>query len=95
MAKKPNGDAREPKLYKAYRFTGKDPVIAEIRRTLQGTLGNVSLSDKKLRELEASGGPSINAMHNWFWGETRRPQNATLEACLRAAGYKRVIVEDK
>jgi len=95
MAKKPNGDAREPKLYKAYRFTGKDPVIADIRGTLQRTLGNVRLSDKRLREIEADGGPSLTAMHNWFFGETRRPQNATLEACLRAAGFKRVIVEDK
>jgi hypothetical protein len=33
-------------------------------------------------------------MHNWFFGTTRRPQSATLEAAGRALGYKRVWVKN-
>lgn len=90
-----NGDAREPKLYKAYRFTGKDPAIAELRGQIQSTIGNQKISHKKLREMEQAGGPSTTCMNNWFFGETRRPQNATLEAAGRALGFKRVWVKDK
>jgi len=29
-----------------------------------------------------------------FYGETRMPRHATIEATIRAMGYKRVIVKD-
>ena len=83
------------KLYKAYNFRNKDPVIDELRTIIQDThgVGNKAMY-KAMRKIEVDGGPSWTAMHNWFFGETKRPQSASVEACGRAMGMKRVWVKN-
>lgn len=92
MAKKAtNGSGL--KLYKAYNFRDKDPVIDQLRTLVEDTFGikvrGKGLS-KALRQVEESGGPSVACMHSWFMGKTKRPQNPTVEAAGRAMGYQRV-----
>jgi hypothetical protein len=70
------------KSYRAYRFTGADPAIAEVRAIIG--------KDMSLKEVEKDGGPTAGTMRNWFKGKTKRPQNCTLEAAGRALGYERV-----
>jgi len=73
------------KLYKSYMFKEKDPVIDQLRTLMKTELGGLHLTD-----VRNDGGPSISAMSGWFYGETKRPQSATVEAAGRAIGYKRV-----
>ena len=82
------------KIYKSYLFKTKDPAIDELRTVFQDSFGK-KLTRKHLSQVERNGGPSVAAMEGWFYGSTRRPQNATLEAAGRALGYKRVWVVDK
>jgi len=86
MAKK-NGGAL--KLYKSYTFRDKDPAIDEFRTLVEKHFGR-PVSNRELKQITEDGGPSTGAMHSWFFGTTRRPQNPTLEAAGRAMGYRRV-----
>ena len=85
------------KTYKAYLFRDKDPVIDEMRTIIQReTNGTYPAKDRDralkhgMKEIAGSGGPTYTAMRSWFFGKTRRPQSATIEAAGRALGYKRV-----
>jgi hypothetical protein len=78
--KKTNGISRMP-IYRSYVFREKDPVIDQLR----GLMGN----HVTIGQIVKDGGPSDSCMRNWFYGETRRPQNATIEAAGRAMGYER------
>lgn len=86
---------REPRgplrLYRSYVFKNKDPVIDELRTIVQDVYGSVT--HKALKQIEADGGPTINAMDGWFKGDTKRPQSASIEAAGRAMGYKRKWVK--
>ena len=77
---------------KAYLFRDKDPVIDELRTMMQdhfdGTGRDASLKNG-MREIADTGGPTTSPMHAWFFGKTRRPQSATVEAAGRAMGFKR------
>jgi transcriptional regulator with XRE-family HTH domain len=68
------------KLYKSYMFKDKDPIIDRMRTIL---------SDEGLKASEACelSGISPTTLHNWFKGETRRPQFATVMALARSIGY--------
>jgi hypothetical protein len=79
------------RLYKSYMFRSKDPVIDELRTLLQDSRGKLTKST--LRQIESDGGPTASCMNGWFFGKTRRPQSATLEAAGRALGFKRVWVK--
>lgn len=76
------------KLYRSYSFRTKDPVIDELRTIFQTEFGG-HFRHKHLKKVETDGGPSASAMHNWFFGKTRRPSSAAAEAAGRALGYKR------
>lgn len=76
------------KLYKSYNFTSKDPVIDELR-TLIETENRSRMTRHMLQSIQDNGGPTIAAMNGWFFGKTRRPQSATIEACGRAIGWRR------
>lgn len=94
MAKKKLNGHRAPKLYKAYWFRGRDPIMDLIKAEVQRTVGNQRIDYKKLREMEMNGGPSVTTMSNQLLKRTvQRPQNATVEATLRSIGMKRVIVK--
>jgi hypothetical protein len=77
------------KLYGAYRFTTKDPEIDNVRTMFEDHFGR-RVNNKDLVVVKESGGPTTSAMTAWFFGKTRRPQNATLEAAGRAIGFRRV-----
>ena len=80
------------KLYKSYMFKAKDPAIDELRTLVEDHFGK-RVNGKDLKRVETSGGPTAGAMKGWFFGKTRRPQSATLEAAGRAIGYKRKWVK--
>jgi hypothetical protein len=84
---KKNG--KMPPIYQSYVFKDKDPVIGELRSLLEDRFKRV-LVGKDLRHVSSHGGPSVGAMRSWFWGKTRRPTNATIEAAGRSVGYERV-----
>lgn len=92
MAKhtKRNGRGYLPPTYRSYTFVSKDPAIDELRTVVQRHFKTNDVSGKNLRRITEEGGPSFAAMRGWFFGATRRPQNATLEAAGRALGYERV-----
>jgi hypothetical protein len=80
--------------YRAYLFKTKDPVIDELRTIIQDETGDKRLGTKTLKAIEVDGGPRATTMRNWFRGETKRPQSATVEACGRALGYRRKWVKN-
>jgi hypothetical protein len=88
MTRKANGHGRPPPLYKSYVFKTKDPVIDELRTITEDFYG-VRVNGKSLKQIEESGGPSSSTMRAWYFGKTRRPTSATLEAAGRAMGFKR------
>ena len=74
------GNGSRFKTYSAYKFVDKDPAIHQL---------NQMRGDTPLAQVSKDGGPSSTCMRNWFYGETKRPQNATIEAAGRAMGYER------
>ena len=85
MTKKSNG----LRPYKAYLFKDKDPVIDELRTIVEDHFKH-RVNRPDLRKITEGGGPGLGCMAGWFFGATRRPQSATLEAAGRAIGYRRV-----
>lgn len=93
MAKKANGNS-SMRVYKSYLFKDKEPVI-DMTRTLFEDFFGRRIDGKMLAEIEKSGGPTTGCMRGWFFGETKRPKNETIEASGRAIGYERVWVKQK
>lgn len=89
MAKKAKGNGSTLPLYKSYLFKDKDPAIDELRTVVEDHFKR-RVNNKDLSAITDSGGPTAGCMGQWFFGKTRRPQNATLEAAGRALGYRRV-----
>ena len=75
MSKKSRGFIR----YKSYLFVSKDPIIDAMR-------GPVSESKMSYSQIQQEGGPSAATLRNWFHGNTRRPQFATVAATTRTLG---------
>lgn len=67
--------------YRTYRFRDKDPVIDKIRTLVQD-------SKETYTTISEESGVSTATMHNWFMGETRKPQFATVNAIARALGHE-------
>ncbi len=80
--------------YKTYRFKDKDPMIDKLRSVLQaeypGMRKNGSLINYGLASSHS--GVSETTLRNWFEGETRRPQFASMCATARGAGHDLVLV---
>lgn len=74
-----------------YRFIDKDPVIDVIRTEAQryGNLGH-----EQLAKLSLESGVSVSTIHNWFFGETRRPQSLSTRFVLEALGVSIQYVRD-
>jgi len=68
-------------------FRDKDPVIDQLRTLAKDEYGGVD--GEAMRLIHEAGGPSVGAMNGWFFGDTMRPQNPTVEAAGRAMGYHR------
>jgi len=82
------------KTYGSYVFKDKDPSIDELRTVIEDHYG-AKIHNALFVDIEALGGPASSTMYNWFFGDTLRPQNPTLEAAGRAIGYKRQWVKFK
>jgi transcriptional regulator with XRE-family HTH domain len=76
------------KLYKSYSFRDKDPIIDQMRTAVQ----DVGLS---YGQIEGESGVSSSTMYNWFHGDVRRPQFATIAAVARAIGYDIQLVSKR
>jgi hypothetical protein len=74
-------------VYRSYSFVDKDPVIDEVRTIVQ----QAGLLRKKggLQQLYALSGVASSTTHNWFFGSTKKPNNATIEAVARSLGFRR------
>jgi transcriptional regulator with XRE-family HTH domain len=72
--------------YKSYNFVDKDPIIDEIRTVYQN-------SGVNYKWIELNSGVTSTTLSAWFSGKTKKPQAATINAVLRALGYKLGIVE--
>jgi predicted transcriptional regulator len=73
------------KLYKSYNFVDKDPVIDRVRNIISKE--GLSNSEAALKS-----GVAPSTLYNWFEGNTKRPQYATVMAVVRALGYKEMFV---
>lgn len=82
--------------YKTYMFKDKDPMIDKLRTVCQGAFpGRKGLDRSKISYamISRESGVSDTCLHNWFEGETRRPQFASMCAVARACGYDLALVE--
>jgi hypothetical protein len=71
--------------YKSYNFIDKDPLIDEIRTIYEDSGANYDY-------VHANSGVAVSTLINWFSGQTKRPQAATVNAVLRSLGYKLGVV---
>jgi transcriptional regulator with XRE-family HTH domain len=71
--------------YKSYNFIDKDPIIDEIRSIYQDSGANYQY-------IHQHSGVAAGTISNWFNGQTKRPQAATINAVLRCLGYKLGVV---
>jgi transcriptional regulator with XRE-family HTH domain len=68
------------KLYKSYMFRNKDPVIDKLRTVIKD-------ENENYENISAKSGVTVSTMMQWFHGNTKRPQFATVMAVARALGY--------
>lgn len=70
-----------------YRFIDKDPVVDLLRTLLEGRLPRGTIN-----RLAADAHLSPGTIMKLFYGDTKRPQNFTVDNLLRAMGYERQLV---
>jgi transcriptional regulator with XRE-family HTH domain len=73
-------------IYKSYQFVDKDPIIDYLRTVIADY-------DKSLKQLSLDSGVNQNTIAKWLYGETKRPQAASLNAVLRSCFYKLSITK--
>lgn len=69
-------------IYRTYRFIDKDPIIDAVKTMVH----DEHLKAGAVHEIS---GVSASTIHNWFDGDTRRPNNATVMAVASSLGYGR------
>lgn len=86
--------AKMKRMLRSYRFMDKDPIKDEMQTALEEA-GFYDKNREKcralLRKLAILANVSYQTLDALFFGDTKRPQNATVEGTLRAAGLERVI----
>lgn len=80
-----NGKKRTIIRYKSYSFVDKDPIIDALRTA-------VSDSGKSYREISNTSNVSASTVRNWFHGNVRRPQFATVAAVAQACGKHTILI---
>lgn len=75
------------KLYQSYNFRDKDPIIYLVRDA-------ITASGKSYSYIERHSGVTTSTLRSWFFGPTKRPQFATVQAVLRSIG-KELTVHDR
>jgi hypothetical protein len=83
--RQPQGTLR---LYRSYNFIDKDPAIDRLRTMVQD-------EGLKYHEIQILSGVAETTMRNWFHGDTRMPQHATMAAVASALGYDWELVKKK
>lgn len=83
-AKKVNGFIR----YRSYSFKEKDPIIDKVRTI-------VSDSGLSYTQINEKSDVAQGTLRNWFHGDTKRPQFATLNAVARALGHELTLTPTK
>lgn len=68
-------------IYKTYSFVDKDPLIDYVRTIVQD-------SGQTLKHISEESGVSTATIANWLYGETKQPRASSVNAVLRALGYK-------
>jgi hypothetical protein len=71
--------------YKSYSFTDKDPIIDEVATAIRDCGVNY-------KWIEQESGVTSTTLRAWFYGKTRKPQAATINAVVRSLGYKLALV---
>jgi transcriptional regulator with XRE-family HTH domain len=74
-------------VYRTYQFKDKDPVIDALRVILEE-----NGLDGKHKTVHEISGVSQATLHNWFKGNTKRPQYATISAVSSSLGYETTFV---
>jgi hypothetical protein len=69
---------------RGYRFTDRDPILELVTRVITD-------SGWSLKRIEERCGVCAPTLRKWQNGETRRPQNATVDMVLRTLGYTRKV----
>lgn len=68
-------------IYKSYSFADKDPMIDTVRTIVQE-------SGETLKKISEDSGVGAQTISKWLYGETKQPRAASVNAVLRALGYK-------
>lgn len=76
--------------YSEFDDMGKDPVIGRIRQMVEK-----EHLTKKLGIVHEISGVSRSTLYNWFNGETKRPQYATIMAVAAAMNYKMTFRQEE
>lgn len=68
--------------YKTYNWgqAEQDPIVHEIRAL-------INAQGLKIKDIAYASGVGANTISKWIYGDTRRPQFASLCAVVRAMGY--------
>ncbi|MFL5655950.1 MAG: hypothetical protein ACJ8CB_17455 [Ktedonobacteraceae bacterium] len=74
------------RLYTSYNFVDKDPVIDRVRTI-------VKREGATYKSIHSESNVSVSTLRNWFDGNTRRPQYATVMAVVRSLGYRQVFTK--
>lgn len=74
--------------YRTYNFVDKDPVIDELRTIVKDDGSSYS-------EINEKSGVSYGTLRNWFHGETKRPQFATVSAVAKSLGYEYRLIKTR
>jgi hypothetical protein len=72
------------KTMTGYRFVDKDPIVDIIAH-------KIDESKLTLKEIHDRGGPVYATLHNWVYGATKRPNNATIQQLWQALGLATYI----
>jgi hypothetical protein len=80
----------EFRMYRTYRYVEKNPVIDKVRTIVQ----DEGLF-KKLAIVHEISGVATTTLHNWFHGDTRNPQHATIAAVITSMGYEEQFIKTK
>jgi hypothetical protein len=72
--------------YKSYNFVTKDPIIDQIRTVIQD-------SGATFKWIEERSGVTSQTLAKWIYGDTKKPQAATINAVLRVLGKKLIIAD--
>jgi hypothetical protein len=78
------------RVYRTYNYVDKNPVIDKVRTLVQ----DEGLF-KQLKIVHEISGVSTTTLDNWFNGDTRSPQHATIAAVITSLGYEETFVKKK